>query len=154
TLELLMACESGAEDVLVAYPVVGANAGRVREIAESFPNVRISVLVENAEQIRQWKESSIGVFLDINPGMNRTGIEQSRGDEVHSLAKTIHDAKLAFRGLHYYDGQYGGLEEKERTAAAHEGYDRLLAIVGELERNGIGVDEVVTAGTPTLPCSL
>src|SRR5882724_3167769 len=44
TLELLVACESGARDVLVAYPVVGANARRVREIAESFPKVRVSIL--------------------------------------------------------------------------------------------------------------
>ncbi len=32
TLELLVACESGANDVLVAYPVVGANARRVRRV--------------------------------------------------------------------------------------------------------------------------
>ena len=34
TLELLTACESGANDVLVAYPIMGANAQRVREIAD------------------------------------------------------------------------------------------------------------------------
>src|SRR5579863_2153972 len=46
TLELLVGCQSGATDILVAYPVVGANARRVREIADQFPNVRISVLIE------------------------------------------------------------------------------------------------------------
>ena len=80
TLELLVACRSGAADVLVAYPTVGANARRVSEIADGFPDVRISVLAENEEQVRQWQGSSVGVFLDINPGMNRTGIEQSRSE--------------------------------------------------------------------------
>jgi D-serine deaminase-like pyridoxal phosphate-dependent protein len=75
TLELLVACYSGVDDVLVAYPVVGANARRVLEIANQFPRVRISVLVENEEQVRQWRGSSVGVFVDINPGMNRTGVE-------------------------------------------------------------------------------
>src|SRR3981189_3729752 len=42
TLELLLACQGGAADVLLAYPVVGANARRLREIADSFSNVRIS----------------------------------------------------------------------------------------------------------------
>src|SRR5258708_23802414 len=37
TLELLTACEAGAADVLVAYPVVGAHATRVRQIAHQFP---------------------------------------------------------------------------------------------------------------------
>jgi len=154
TLELLMACESGAKDVLVAYPVVGANARRVLEIADLFPNTRISVLVENTEQIVQWRESVIALFLDINPGMNRTGIEQGRSEEIVRMVRAIREAKLFFRGLHYYDGHYGGLEGSERTAAAHAGYDCLLAIVGELEKNGIAVEEIITAGTPTFPCSL
>ena len=46
TLELLQACEVGAVDVLVAYPLMGANARRVREIKNQHPNVRISVLAE------------------------------------------------------------------------------------------------------------
>jgi D-serine deaminase-like pyridoxal phosphate-dependent protein len=154
TLELLVACQCGAADVLLAYPSVGANARRVREIAEEFLKVRISILAENEEQIRQWRGSRLGVFLDINPGMDRTGIEQSHGGEVVALVRAIGEAGLEFRGLHYYDGQYGGLDESERTTTAHDGYDRLLKIVSEVERNGKGVPEVITAGTPTFPCSL
>jgi D-serine deaminase-like pyridoxal phosphate-dependent protein len=154
TLELLVACQCGVADVLLAYPSVGANARRVREIAEEFPEVRISVLAENQEQIRQWRGSQLGIFLDINPGMDRTGIEQNHGGEILEMVRAIGDAGLEFRGLHYYDGQYGGLDEPERTATAHDGYDRLLKIVGEVERSGKGVPEVITAGTPTFPCSL
>ena len=154
TLELLVACHSGAKDVLVAYPMVGANARRVNKIAESCPQVHISVLAENEKQIQQWRGHRVGVFLDINPGMNRTGIEQSHGTEVVKLARAVRDAGLEFRGLHYYDGQYGGLEERKRTAAAHAGYDSLLKVVSEVEASGVKVLEVITAGTPTLPCSL
>jgi D-serine deaminase-like pyridoxal phosphate-dependent protein len=154
TLELLVACRSGAVDVLVAYPMVGANARRVREIADSFPKVRISVLAENDEQIRQWQGGPIGVFLDINPGMNRTGVEQSHSDKVAALVRSIADANLEFRGLHYYDGQYGGLEERERASATRAGYDCLLKLVSEIERNGVSVPEVITAGTPTFASAL
>src|SRR5580704_1264889 len=111
TLELLIACRSGATDVLLAYPVVGANARRVREIAEQFSDVRISVLVENEEQVQQWRASRVGIFLDINPGMNRTGVEQSDKERVVRNVRAVGEAGLEFRGLHYYDGQYGGLEE-------------------------------------------
>jgi D-serine deaminase-like pyridoxal phosphate-dependent protein len=154
TLELLVACQCGAADVLLAYPSIGANARRVREIAEQFPQVRISVLAENEEQVKGWRGSRVGVFLDINPGMNRTGIEESRAGEVISLVRAIGAGGQEFRGLHYYDGHHHAPDERERTAAAHEGYDRLLKIVKEIERIGVGVPEVVTAGTPTLPCSL
>ena len=154
TLELKTACENGAEDVLVAYPVMGANARRVREIADQFPHVRISALAENKEQVRQWQGSRAGVFLDINPGMNRTGLEAKDGEELLALVREINAAKLEFRGLHYYDGQFGGMEEAERTAAAHAGYDRLMELVAELRRRGTRIPEVITAGTPTLPSSL
>jgi D-serine deaminase-like pyridoxal phosphate-dependent protein len=154
TLELLRACETGAEDVLVAYPVMGANAERVREIAVEFPQVRISVLAESEQQVRQWTSTRIGIFLDINPGMNRTGIDQARTADVLRLVHAIEGSKIEFRGLHYYDGQYGHIDEPQRTAAAHGGYDRLLQLVNEIERNGFHVPELVTAGTPAFPCSL
>lgn len=154
TLELLVACRSGVADVLLAYPAVGANARRVREIARQFPGVCISVLVENEEQVLAWRGGSVGVFLDINPGMNRTGIEQSDRERALSVLRSVREAGLEFRGLHYYDGQHGELADFERTAAAHAGYDRLLELVGEIQRCGVRVPEVITAGTPTLHCSL
>ena len=154
TLELLVGCQSEAADILVAYPMEGANARRVREVAEQFSSVRISVLVEKREQLRQWIGSSIGIFLDLNPGMNRTGIEP---DQVETIVRTIRhaaDLGLEFRGVHYYDGQYGGFEERERTAAAHAGYDALLALAAEIRAAGLSVPEIITAGTPTFPGSL
>src|SRR5215471_12284686 len=148
TLELLVACRSGAEDVLFAYPAVGANVRRVREIADQFPEVRISVLAENEEQVRQWRGGQVGVFLDINPGMNRTGVEQSRTDKVVELVRTVGEAGMEFGGLHYYDGQYGGLEAQARNTAAGAGYDRLLELVSKIQLSGVRTPEVITAGTP------
>src|SRR6202041_230130 len=127
---------------------------RVREIAEQFQEVRLSVLVENQEQLEQWRGSRLGVFIDINPGMNRTGLVQSHGEEIVRLVRAIATSGLEFRGLHYYDGQHRAPDERERTAAAHDGYHRLLEIVKEIDRIGVRVTEVITAGTPTLPSSL
>ena len=154
TLELHEACHSGATDVLVAYPVMAANARRVHEISRQFPEVAISVLVEHEEQIRQWRGSRIGIFLDINPGMNRTGIEQTSRQRALDLSRAAKQVGLEFRGLHYYDGQFGSVDEPERTRSAHAGYDRLMELVRELEHAGVQVPEIVTAGTPALPCSL
>ncbi len=154
TLELLVACECGATDVLLAYPSIGANARRVREIAEQFPGVRISVLAENEEQVKQWRGSRLGIFLDINPGMNRTGLEQSHGVEIIEMAQAIAASGLEFRGLHYYDGHHRAMDERERTTAAYQGYAVLLKIVSEVAKAGVKVPEVITAGTPTFPASL
>lgn len=154
SLELLTVCENGASDVLVAYPLVGANARRVREIADQFPGTMVSALVESREQIEPWKGSRIGLFIDVNPGMDRTGIEQDRVDEIVALARAIQSAGQVFRGLHYYDGHLSSLALPEREAAAHKGYDHLMEIVAAFERNHIPIEEIITAGTPAFPCSL
>ena len=150
TVELETACAAGIRDVLLAYPVVGANAARVREIAAANPRARISVLVENTAQVKAWAGSGIGIFIDVNPGMDRTGIEQEHLTEILEVART---AGPAFRGLHYYDGHMHAAALEEREKQAHRGYDRLMQIAGEVERAGFKIEEVITSGTPAFPCS-
>ncbi|MEY3285003.1 MAG: hypothetical protein RIR86_3016 [Acidobacteriota bacterium] len=154
TLELLTACQAGARDILIAYPVVGANARRVAEIIDQHPGIRFAVLVENEAQIDLWKGRSIDLFIDINPGMNRTGIGQENVAGILELARRTVSLGLRLGGLHYYDGHTGGLELAERDAVAHRGYDQLMGLVARLEAEGFPLPEVISAGTPSLPCAL
>ncbi|MBV8206730.1 MAG: alanine racemase, partial [Acidobacteria bacterium] len=153
TLELSVALQAGVRDAVLAYPLVGPAAQRVRQLADEFPAVHISVLAENPEQAAQWQGTPVGVFLDLNPGMDRTGLEQRRHSDILAFARALQSRGIGFRGLHYYDGHLGSLALPERRAAAHRGYDELLAIAGELKRAGIAVGEIITAGTPAFPCS-
>src|SRR5689334_22819889 len=89
SLELSVACQAGAQDVLVAYPLVGANAARVRQIAEQQRNIAVSVLVENEFQLAQWRASSLSISIDVNPGMNRTGVPDDQPDRILHLSKSI-----------------------------------------------------------------
>lgn len=128
TRELSTACAAGIKDVLLAYPMVGANGLRVCEIAAENPQVQISVLAENPVQAVAWKGSRIGIFIDVNPGMNRTGIEQDHIPAILEVAAAIANAGLAFRGLHYYDGHLTAPSFQEREKLAHCGYDRLMEV--------------------------
>lgn len=151
TLELSIACAAGADDVLLAYPVMGANARRAREIAQSFPATRVSVLIESAEQAALWRGTEIGLFVDVNSGMNRTGIAE---DATAAIIRLANEAGAQFRGLHYYDGHMSGIAAAHREKRAHEGYDRLMQIVNALERAGVVVEEVITSGTPAAPYAI
>jgi D-serine deaminase-like pyridoxal phosphate-dependent protein len=154
TLELKVAGEAGAHDVLVAYPLIGANAARVRHIAEKHSSVAVSVLVENESQVAQWQGTLVSVFVDVNPGMNRTGVPEAHAETIIALSQSIIASGLRFRGLHYYDGHLSKYPLGERCSHAHRGYERLMQIVKSLETLGIEVTEVITAGTPAFPCSL
>src|SRR3954468_11309939 len=146
TLELLVACQEGTSDVLLAFAVTGANARRVMQIAESYRGkTRVSVLIETPEQLAAWQGGEVGIFLDINSGMNRTGISQDGIDQIVGLAKL---AGQQFRGLHFYDGHMSGVSAGEREAKAHEGYRWLLRLRDTLQGAGIRVEEIITSGTP------
>jgi len=151
TRELVMLCESGARDVLVAYPMVGANASRVAELAGAWPGVRISVLIENSTEAGYWHGKPVGLFIDVNPGMDRTGISQERVGEIVELAR---QCGSQFHGLHYYDGHIHTPALVERTAQAERGYERLMQLVARLKDEGLLPPEVITSGTPALPCAL
>ena len=148
TLELLTACQVGATDVLVAFAMTGANARRVLDLAKQFPHTRISVLVEASEQLAAWRGTNIGIFVDVNPGMNRTGMSNDRIPEIVKICK---ESGAALRGLHWYDGHISSGEPDERKATAHKGYDRLMEIVKAVEGAGCKVGEVITSGTPVAP---
>jgi len=148
TLELLAACQLNAADVLVAFAVMGANRERVLDIAEQYPNTRISVLVESAGQAASWQNTGIGIFIDVNSGMNRTGVDQDSIADLVALGRKIGSA---FRGLHYYDGHISGVPPAEREKAAFAGYDHLLKAVEAFGTAGLPVEEVITSGTPAAP---
>ena len=154
TKELRVLLDLGAPDVLLAFPVVGATARRVRAMAEAHRQSRVSVLIESPKHLEPFAGSGIGVFIDCNPGMDRTGSDPRNTDAIASLARTVVASQCEFRGLHWYDGHLHGLSMNERTAIAHRGYDELAGLVARLEAAGIAPAEVIVAGTPAAPCAL
>ncbi len=146
TLELAVACEAGMRDVLVAYPMVGANAQRVRELSARHPSVSVSVLVDHPAQLREW-DTQTGMFVDVNPGMDRTGVDPEHVEEVLKLVHVIVDSGRCFRGLHYYDGHLGSLGFEERRSQALKGYEQLARLAGAVKDAGFKVGEVITSGS-------
>jgi D-serine deaminase-like pyridoxal phosphate-dependent protein len=151
TLELLSACQVEAADVLVAFAMTGANARRVVQLSREYPKTRISALVESSTQAAQWRGTGLGVFIDVNSGMNRTGMSQERAAEIVALAAEI---GVNFRGLHWYDGHMTAADPLERKTRAFAGYDHLMEVARALEAAGIPVGEVITSGTPAAPAGI
>jgi len=149
TLELATVSAAGARDVLLAFSAMGARARRVGEIAAQYPEVSISVLVESQEQLEPITNSAIGAFVDINPGLDRTGLDQAGAERVAGLVDAIQARGIRFRGLHYYDGQHRQLDLQKRQATAFAGYDQLMLLAARCLP-----EEVITSGTPTLPCAM
>jgi D-serine deaminase-like pyridoxal phosphate-dependent protein len=148
TLELKALLEEGAADVLVSFPHAGANVVRIRQLAASHPGARVTGLVETHAHLDSWAGSGLGLFVDVNPGMNRTGGTPDV-ERIATLAEEISAAGCSFAGLHWYDGHMHSFDDlAARDRAAHEGYDTLGKLVSDLKVRNIRVPEVIVAGTP------
>jgi D-serine deaminase-like pyridoxal phosphate-dependent protein len=146
TREFEVACAAGMRDVLIAYPMMGANAQRIQELKTRFPDVNVSVLVDDRKQIKQW-DPSVDIFIDVNPGMDRTGISADQSEQALDLAHATLDSGRTFRGLHYYDGHLGSYEFEKRQMLATSGYEELARFASEIEAAGIDIGEVITSGS-------
>ena len=109
------------------------------------------MLIETMRQLEIWKDTGIGIFVDVNSGMNRTGIRQDHFTEILDLAV---NAGSQFRGVHYYDGHIAGFGASERQNHTQEGYGHLMKIVHQFLESGLDVGEVITSGTPAAPYAL
>ncbi|HJS53543.1 MAG TPA: D-TA family PLP-dependent enzyme [Chitinophagaceae bacterium] len=105
--EMLARCY--APDVLLAYQPLGPKLARFVSLIKKYPSTRFSCLTDNIDAAKeQATEFSSGnlivpVFIDLNVGMNRTGI--TPGEKAIELAKHCSALKgVALAGLHAYDG--------------------------------------------------
>jgi D-serine deaminase-like pyridoxal phosphate-dependent protein len=137
-------------DILLAFPFQGPALTRVAQIAAQFSQARVSVLSESPEHVSDIPDC-LGVFVDINPGMNRTGIELAQRDRIHAVAAA---AGKRFAGLHFYDGHIHAPTAEARRAATHALYNELLELRTDLHRRGIHTQELITSGTPAFRSAL
>jgi D-serine deaminase-like pyridoxal phosphate-dependent protein len=154
--EAEMLAKTAAEDILLAYPLYGRNAQRFAELAARYPAARFSTLIdaeeglENLAAIVKHMGVRIGIFLDVDVGQHRTGIEPGKeAERLYSLAATY--GNLYPAGLHCYDGHNHQESVAERRAAVRGCHATMNSLRAPLLAAGIPVPEVVMGGTPTFP---
>ena len=145
---------AGAPDVLFAYPVLGPNAARLAKLAAMFPGTRFAALVDSDESLAGLAAAArahpLGAFLDLNVGMDRTGIAVGYA-AAELYARVARTPNLTPRGLHAYDGHNHQGPPAERAAAAAAALAPVLAFRDRLRAGGTPCDAVVAGGTPTFP---
>jgi D-serine deaminase-like pyridoxal phosphate-dependent protein len=150
-----MCAMAGAADILLAMPCAGpANAARLAALAKAWPETRISTIADDEETVRfiasaaQRASVSLGVFLDVNCGMGRTGIQPGR--QAAFIASMIRDTpRLQFLGVHAYDGHIHDADLDTRRTRCADAFEPVTAFVAEIRGQGLPVREFVCGGSPT-----
>jgi len=154
--ETEMVARCGAKDILLAIQPVGPNIERFFELKKEFPGTSISCIADSEEIINQLsamacrKNMETKVWLDINNGMNRTGV--TPGADAVRLIRMIYDLPmLKAEGLQVYDGHIRDKELAMRKKISDNAFAPLLQLIDKLKNEGIGPLSIVAGGTPTFP---
>ena len=154
--EAEMVAQCGAKDILLAMQPVGAHMQRFFELQNHFQESRFSTLVDAEAIIEQIavlasnKKQVTDLWLDINNGMDRTGIKP--GKEALRLYQKIGCLPyINLRGLHVYDGHIHDWKISDRRTACEKDYEPVILLIGNIVKAGLKPPVIVAGGTPTLP---
>ena len=153
--ETRMLIECGAGEALLARQPVKPDIASLIRLAKEYQDTRIATIIDNFESLRaiesecQKFDTSIGIFLDINVGMNRTGIQAEDADALYQSVFESDWVKLG--GLHVYDGHIRDPDFEERKQRCDNDYEAVEELLERLERESLPVPCVVAGGSPTFP---
>ncbi len=154
--EAEMLAEVGAPDVLLAYQPVGPKAERLAQLVKQFPKTIFSCLVDNSETANHLNETfkkinhNLRVYIDLNIGMDRTGIKP--GPEAEALYKKCQSLdRIVSVGIHAYDGHLRDADLALRTKKSDEGFAPVIAMQQNMVTAGFPEPIIVVGGTTTFP---
>ena len=153
--EVAMVAGAGGADILLAYPLLGPSIIRWFDLMDRFPESRLSMTVDSEAALSQLesharkREKQVDLFVDIDNGMHRTGIDPERAHPL--ITSIVENRNLKFRGLHIYDGHIHELDPAERKVHCDRDFEAVNSLVDQLEQEGIEVKELACGGTPTFP---
>ncbi len=131
--------------VVIANALRGPSLERAAVIANTHADIPVAVLAETLEDLEAIPES-LGVMIDLNTGMDRTGAPMDDADPIVAMCEA---AGERLWGLHAYDGHILDVDLDVRRTRAHAIYERVAAIARQAIDAGVEIGEVVTSGART-----
>jgi D-threonine aldolase len=144
-----------ATDVLLAYQPVGPKLKRFIELIKKYPATKFSCLVDNIDSANNIAAAAvendieIPVYIDLNIGMNRTGIPPgSQAIELYTICKNVKGIEVI--GLHAYDGHIRTTDLQQRTIECDEAFKPVTQMQQQLQQKGYK-PAIIAGGSPTFP---
>ncbi len=153
--ETRMLIECGAGEVLLARQPVKPDIPSLVRIAKENSRTRVATIIDNFYSLKaiesecQQIGTSIGIFLDINVGMNRTGIRAEDSDALYRGAFESQGVHL--EGLHVYDGHIRNSDFEDRKRRCDNDYKPVEELLERLAKESLPVPSLVVGGSPTFP---
>lgn len=142
-----------AKDVLLAYAPTGPKIKRFDKLVKKYSSTRFACLVDSPEgaiAISEYFNStkrSVDLFIDLNVGMNRTGILPEAAVALYEKIRKLSGIRVV--GLHAYDGHIHDAELQTRQARCLKAFEEVGPLKKTLESLAGYSITLVAGGSPT-----
>lgn len=145
--------DAGWDDITIAFSV---NIPEIPEINELAGRIKLNVLIENTEGLQALQEKitwHTGVFIKIDTGYNRTGIEANRTPLIDHLLEGIQKSPLLqFKGFLSHTGHTYQANSTHDVFSRH--FDALLKMKALKTRYQNEWPELIVSLGDTPSCSI
>jgi D-threonine aldolase len=144
-----------APDVLFAYQPTPTKACRLVRLVQKYPSTKFSCLIddainaENISKIFSDNKLTVDVYIDLNVGMNRTGIKPSNAFQLYEDCEQLNGINII--GLHVYDGHIRDSNVAHRTYNADIAFDDVIKLTEKIESVSNKKLKIIAGGSPTFP---
>lgn len=96
----------GWKDITVAFPVNIREIGLINDLAKEIDLNIVIESIEALEFLSNKLKNNVGVFIKIDAGFNRTGVECADIEYINALIRSVRISKyMKFKGFLSYTGQ-------------------------------------------------
>lgn len=148
--EAEMVAMAGGLDILVAYPLLEPHLSRFVQLCQKYPNVKFYCLVDSEtalQQMAHYQFLNFQVLVDVNIGMNRTGVTMAYLELFVEVFNQYQNINLS--GFHMYDGHNNDSEVENRKALIDEAYRQVSQILANKFGQNLNQFLWVAGGSPT-----
>lgn len=152
--EAEMLAMNNAPDVLLAYQPTGPKLERFIKLIKTYPETHFSCLLDNVSSAENVSKTAtrnglvIDVYVDLNIGMNRTGIYPEDAVDLYQVCAALPGINV--KGLHAYDGHIHDADMDKRTKHCNKCYEAITKLQRRLKKKG-HYPVVIAGGSPTFP---
>lgn len=155
--EAEMTASCGAEHIVLSYPLVGPNIERFIRLSEAFPDTHfyaigdcLNMLSLLGQAARASSLGNVDVLVDVNMGMNRTGVPLSNLISFCDACSAMDG--LTLKGLHCYDGHRTEHDYHDRKAQSDHVDRELIPLLKSIYKEHPTCSLVIIGGSPSFPC--
>jgi D-serine deaminase-like pyridoxal phosphate-dependent protein len=151
--EMLALCK--AQDILLAYPLVGPNIELFIRLIKKFPCSRFWATGDTDSQVvllagaARKAKLIIPFLVDVDIGMNRTGVPLESADKFFVRWSSLKGLDLC--GLHCFNGNYKISDPVLRCQAVEATASVIFSMQKKLRSMGQNCSVVIVGSTPSMP---